>query len=345
MEKRAERLRNPRGLAMGIDSQALDAQINEKRAKEQAAKEADRIEKLKLQEIDRVLEEAAKEERQRKEYEKQKMKEDWRIAQEEITAKKSIVFKQVDPESCGTGACQTFAGEDPGHDERAKMQKAQMRRWTQEQLAEKAYRQQKQKEDEDNYAQYVHTLDYMLGETQQEQQEMRRKTNLDFARANKEQADEVMRKKAAEREHLLKMDKEEISSTMSLGLMLEDVSEAVVNDHGKIARRDHFKGFTTEQKQKIIRENEMLLKEQREAERKEKLREAIVSNQQLMANRELEKIVTEQAIRKEMERKELVSKLKEQMDEQTSKKSQSRADRFGTIDLDGGSLFSKFNGR
>ena len=41
LQKREERLRNPRSVVMGIDSNALDSQIADKRCRESAQKEAD----------------------------------------------------------------------------------------------------------------------------------------------------------------------------------------------------------------------------------------------------------------------------------------------------------------
>eukprot|EP01041_Mallomonas_annulata_P009338 gene9338-19381_t len=341
LKRQQERIRNPRNLAMGIDSKFLDSQVSEQRSKEAALKEDARLERLNMLEMERLMEEAALEERNMKDFQKLKLIEEWKKSQSETAEKNVKVHEIYDPSASGTSSCQTFDGEDPGQVDRSKLQKAQMKRWIQEQLAEKAYKQAKEKEDEHLYSQYMDTMGNLLSASQAEEAENRRQMKLEFARANREMADEVIRRKTEERSKKFKNDAEEISATLSLNMMLEDVNSAVVNEHGKIARRDHFKGFTSEQRQKIHNENMQAIQRKKDAERLEKMRDSEVDRQQAIAMRSLEKAVESDNLRKQQERREALEGIRQQMDEQSTRRATNRAERLVGIDAEN-SMFSKF---
>jgi len=341
LQKVNERNSNP-GRSM-IDPGALDAQVNEKRQKAIMAREADKRERAKIDEVERILEEAALEEKRMKAVMSQQMREDWMNRQSVSTGRKTRVIDPVVPENCGASACQAFIGEDSNCKDRQRLQKAQMRRWIEEQIREKDEKKRKEKEEDDKYFQYIKFLDGALGDSSQEEAEAHRRQQIELARANKELADEIAKKKADEREQELNMNEDEISATMSLSFMLEDVGSALADGNGKVARVDHFKGFTTEQKQKIYKDNIAQVAKQREEERMEKERQAQMEAQAIQAARAREKALVSQQMKLETERKQLMAQqMKAQMEEQASKRAASKADRFGSIDAAEGSLFSKF---
>ena len=90
------------------------------------------------------MEAAAEEERQMQKYYKDELKKSW---------ENSIENKHVDrvpefqPEKFGPSSFQRFSGEDPNRQDRIRQQKAQMKRWVQEQAAEKAFDRYQQTEE------------------------------------------------------------------------------------------------------------------------------------------------------------------------------------------------------
>jgi len=344
IQKANARITNP--LNPVFDPAALDAQIQEKRQKQIMAREAGKLERQRIDEVERILEEAALEEKKMKQIMAQQLREDYLKTRSEVSSggRKIRSIDPVVPENCGASACQAFIGEDPNCKDRQRLQKAQMRRWVEQQVAEKEERKRKEKEEEYRYFQYIKMLDDCMGSDSGEKAELERRKQLELAQKNKEMADELARKKAEERDKELHMNEDEISATMSLDIMLEDAS-SVVADNGKIARPDHFKGFTTEQRQKIYKDNQTQLAKQRAAERMEKERMAQIEAQAMQVARQQEKALAVASMRKEMERKQFMAdQLKVQADEQASKKAASKADRFGSIEGES-SMFSKFNGQ
>ena len=75
-------------------------------------------------------------------------------------------------------------------------------------------------------------------------------------------AEERKAQRAYNREEESKMDMNDIASTFSSSLMVEDVHTGV-DEAGHVVRRDAFKGFSSEQRRKAYEENLLLIKQKR----------------------------------------------------------------------------------
>lgn len=143
------------------------------------------LEGMRLQEIDRVLEQHAEEERQQKAYHIQSLKSSW---EEATSLKKSLQSKQapIDLERVGISAAQVFDGEDRTKDQRITAQKEQMRRWIQEQVAEKAYNRDADREEADTYANFLRSVDEIRASAEMEEKELKASIKADVNWHNSE---------------------------------------------------------------------------------------------------------------------------------------------------------------
>jgi len=324
---------------MGLDTESLDSQVAEHQSKILERKRADVEDRLRNEAIDRILESAMKEENQIRFQQMQELKRDW-LALSERKKSEILGNDPIDLDSCGPGAAQKFAGEDRFCHERSRHQKEQMRRWIQEKLAENAYQEAKEKEATVNYASYIRTMDEILSASHAEEKEMQRKILRDTADYNNHIAMEKARKKAEDRQIQLQQSADEISATMSLSLMVENVGEGVT-ENGKILRRDAFKGFSSQQRKKAMEENLEQIRLKREAEALEKRSEDEYARQQYLTKLALDKAFAEEEARKEQDKLERLAFLKKQMEEQSNMRTQSKNARFGSVDPND-SLYAKF---
>ena len=156
-ELRRQRFLDARTRVIGVDVDALDAQVAEMTQRKADGKEAERVERLRQLEIERVLEAAAQEERMMREYNQAEIKKAW---EQSIAYKKSVVPESdPDPRFSGTSAAQNFAGNDPNKQARIHAQQAQMRQWIQEQVAEKAFLSQLDKDGSKSYSDMLKAIE------------------------------------------------------------------------------------------------------------------------------------------------------------------------------------------
>jgi DNA polymerase III alpha subunit (gram-positive type) len=173
-EQRRLRYLNAKARMMGLDVATLDQQVAEKQRMKQNEREADRFERTQAMEIERILAQSMEEERKMKEYQMNQMRNDWDRA---IQLKKTQAAEPKGPDfdnaQCGPSAALRFSGEDTNRFDRLKQQKDQMRRWIQEQVAEKAQLKHLQQEDEMSYAEMLKAIDEIRANTEREEKELR----------------------------------------------------------------------------------------------------------------------------------------------------------------------------
>lgn len=125
-------------------------------------------------EIERILEQAMEEEKQMKEFQMNTMKKDWENA---VQARRSKAAEpsvpDFDPANCGPAAALKFSGEDGNRYDRLRLQKEQMRRWIQEQVAEKAQLAHLRKEEDMSYGDMIKAIDEIRENTEREERELR----------------------------------------------------------------------------------------------------------------------------------------------------------------------------
>jgi len=163
---RTDRFLNARVRTMGIDKEGLDKQIAEKEAAREAERQADLDQAAYDQQIFRILEANEEARKAEKMAGLLQLKAD---LQEHAALPKNTCDKggtTIDAENCGTSAAQYFAGEDKGQGERKRLQQAQMRQWTLQQMAEKAARTNEELEDDMRYTQYLNAVNDMREQIQ-----------------------------------------------------------------------------------------------------------------------------------------------------------------------------------
>lgn len=334
--QRQERIRNPRALAMGIDTASLGLQVSERRAKEEEARHLARLEKLRIDETCRLLEIAAAEEQALKLKLNEKLKEEWK---ETALIKKNTVPEPVYDGPPGVGACQSFYGEDNGQKERIRLQKEQMKRWVQEQVAEKAAKTAKEKNDEFEYAAYISAVDEVLENSEENEELKRKENNRRMAQENLRLAEEKRRKEREAKALSEKMNYDEIETVLHSDMMSENVDVAL-DENGKVKRTDLFRGYTKEQRAQALEENKYLLQQKRQQEEQAKRQAAEEARAEAFATRRLEAAIAREEELKAQQSRERAAKIKEQAFEQSVKRKDEHNARFGSIDDE--SVFGKF---
>lgn len=246
------------------------------------------VSELRYQEIDRALEAAAEEDRQLRAIQIEQMKASW---EESISTKKTLQatarnVPDYDFSRLSVSSAQLLDGQDESRGLRSKAQKDQMRRWIQEQIAEKAGVREMEREEEGRYAEMLQIIGEMRDASEKEEADMR-KMLLD--KANRENEEVCQRClsiifislhlllshaialqlvllsqsiKQKQKEEWDKLSAAEKSKFSSLDLFDEDSGRAM-DASGRVIRKDMFKGFTIAQKKRIFQENERVLQQKR----------------------------------------------------------------------------------
>lgn len=194
-EQRRQRILNAKTRIMGLDVQTLDQQVLEKQRLKAQEKETEKFERMLLvylsfrfsyvligiqaMEIERILAEADEEERQMKAFQMTQIKQSWEDTLSQQKAQDKVLDDRIDfdYDGCGPAAALRFAGEDTYRSERTRAQKEQMRRWVQEQLAEKAQLRHLQKQEDMTYAEMIKAIDEIRLQTELEEKKLRQYIN------------------------------------------------------------------------------------------------------------------------------------------------------------------------
>ena len=126
-------------------------------------------------EIERILAASLEEERQMKDYQMRELKKSWEdAARHRSTLKAQPRGADFDPDNSGPASLQVFSGEDTKRVERQSQQKEQMRKWIQEQIAEKAYLSKVRRDEDMSYADMIKAIDEIRAATEKEEYDMRK---------------------------------------------------------------------------------------------------------------------------------------------------------------------------
>lgn len=330
--KRTERfLSSAKQRTVGVDVDALDAQVAEVQGNRQKLIESDRYEKLRQQQIERIYESAAQQEKEMRDQQMQQLKKSW---EESISSKRNNSAPSVldfDRDRSGKSSVQIMDGEDVTKNERTIAQKNQMRQWIQEQIAEKAYRAEMEARDNTARHQQMVIIDQMREAAEEEDKKLRRSNRLQINSHN----EQIRLKKVEDSSQQLaqweEQSLEEKLSLTSLDLFNEDPS-AAMGDSGRIVRKDMFKGYTEAQKRRIFQENDAHAQVKRERELAEKQRQRDWDMQQILLSRAMEQAHFEDRQRQQETRMEHARTLRQQAEEQSQKKEIMRKEKFGKIE-------------
>jgi len=332
MNKRRLRIMNAKVRIIGLDVDALDAQVAEKKQNHANKLESDRFEKAQAMEIDRLLTASLEEERQMKEYQMNMLKQSWADAANERQYEKSKPRgRDFDPDNCGSASLQKFSGEDANRFQRLKLQKDQMRKWIQEQIAEKSYLNKIRQDDDMTYAEMIKAIDEIRAATEKEEMEMRKyiqdsykRSNLDLAKIQKSRINDWNRMN--------------IDSATSLTAFDEDKGVAM-DSNGRIIRVDMFKGFTDEQKRRLFQDNEDLIRHKNAMRDRERRHDYDWAVQQDMSLRAMELAEYEEKCMRDNQKEERLAYLRQQIDQQNNAKRDWNKTKYGEI---GSGFFESF---
>jgi hypothetical protein len=324
-EARRNRFLSPRARTIGVDVNSLNEQVSDSKNKLKQIEIEKKLDVMRNREIDLIMESIEHEQRKMKQFYMEEVKKSWEISKTEkkdcITPKKFV----TSPDICGPAACQKFAGEDPTREDRIREQKKQMRQWVQEKVGEIAQIKERSKEDEDNYNQLLKAVDKLREEAEDEEKKMREHLNRYVVEENK-----VLAKEQEEK----RRQWNKIGPSMNGRNILSDLDDNVVPkvvDGSKIAHKDAFRGLTKAQQYMILKQNDDLVEQKREAERQHKMKENEFNKHQSHVLRAMDLIRLEEERLKAEENASRVAELKMQADEHKKRSLMSKKDQFGAV--------------
>lgn len=323
------KFRDHRQRTIGIDKDALDAQVAEKRRLAEEEKKNSLMEKQRALEIDYLMETAAQEEMQMRKKYMEDVKRDWenaRLHREECDRRDSEADLNF-----SKSVLSKFGGEDVLRKERAKAQKEQLRRWTQEELDEKAYRRQQEQDRERAYADMIRVIEDIRAATEEEEEQMRKEYVHTISQSNKEIA-------AYHAEKMARWRAEQAVPLKALPIT-DEIIELPMDSTGRIIRKDMFKGFTQAQKNKILLDNENMKAYKRAMAEQERQDEENWHQEQLYQQRVMAQAEAEEKLLRQTLREEQARVLAQQVQEAEERRAKEKQDRYGGITNE---FFSKF---
>lgn len=276
-KERTVRFMNARERQIGIHKDSLDIQVREKEnarlkelhEKEQEAEYMNSVIKFAEQE-----EIAAKEERQRQLDDVKQT-----LMSQKMMPKNNAIKKgtPIDLETCTASSIQRFSGEDLGFHSRKLEQQKELQSWCSSSIQNLKDRQLNEMNEKQEYADYVLKEDYMRTLMAREEEDQKKRLLIEIKDDNLRQA----RENKMKREQQLQREKEqksaEVSHAMNEPFLTEDteqvhkkISSSAVCSNGSIEtsesgrghfRPDHYKGFTKDQIQYLLSQNETILRE------------------------------------------------------------------------------------
>jgi hypothetical protein len=326
---RRDRFLDARKRIIGVDVEALDAQVAEKRQLQSDNFDEDVLERLKAQEIDRILEEAKQEELQMRAYQQAEIKRSWEDAIKLRSAIKATPEPYLDPAKAGPSAAQNFAGSDPSRGERARNQKTQMRNWVQEQINEKAEIAAREKASADSYAQMLKMVEQIRDASDKEEAEMK-----DYLRKSVKESNNLLIAAKQNRQDISDAEwntltREQKANAASINL--RENEQIAMDASGRITRRDAFRGYTDAQKRRIIQENEALLQRKREEQASGNRDEDIWVQQMRIQTQAMEVAQYAEQQMRESETKLNLEVLKQQIALQQKRRADGKVSRFGSV--------------
>ena len=227
---------------------------------------------------------------------------------------------------------QTFAGEDSLRGERISLQREQMRRWTQEQVSEKAINKYMENEERMQYAELLKTIDRVREESEQEEAAMANMAKKIQVMENGKVIDEKRSRKEKERQ-------DHLDDRVGLIMDLSEDQAVAMDEYGRIVNKSAFRGFTEGQRTKLLLENEALRKLKQQAIDAEAQYDQDWAFQQQQASRAMEEAAYEEMSLRRAENEKHLKVIAEQQRAERERKANADKNRFGSI---GNGFFSDF---
>jgi hypothetical protein len=185
-EKRRLRFLNAKERSIGVDVAALDAQICERAASAEVDAEVEKLERMRFQEVEKLLESVAEEEKKLRSYQSQELKASWDDAMKRKKEQSKIKDTIFDINQVGQAAAQSFVGEDVDRKSRLSEQKKQFAKWSTEKILETKQRFMDEKKEEESYHAMVQEVNNLRGQNEVEEKALRRAMLTDQNEKNEE---------------------------------------------------------------------------------------------------------------------------------------------------------------
>lgn len=273
MSQRAERLKDPKVRKMGIDREALDAQVREKESLRRLEKERDDYYDRQALLMDRhacalqqevnAIRAAREKELQdyRQTFQKKELRREWDLNDPEAKRKELPARVGDEDPRNGPSSLQKFEGEDLDYAARRAAQQRQQREWAQQQVNEKLAKKWMEQERDRAFDDRNEETNFRLHEMEQKIAEQRRLMEKNVAEFNRALAEQQRREAVRAKEEDDRLGLEEIAYQMDSDFLNE--RETVVGGLGTTVRSDRYKGLSDKQQTQFRAEQDEQLRELR----------------------------------------------------------------------------------
>ncbi|KAG5510350.1 hypothetical protein JKF63_07679 [Porcisia hertigi] len=258
MSQRAERLKDPKVRKMGIDREALDAQVREKEALRQLEKERDdyydrqallmdRHACALQQEVNSIRAAREKElQDYRQTFQKKELGREWDLNDPQARRKELPARVGDNDPRNGASSLQKFEGEDLDYPARKAAQQLQQRQWAQQQVNEKLAKKWMEQERDRTFDDLNEEVNYRLYEVERKVADQRRLMEKNGADFNRALAEQQRREAVRAKEEDTRLGLEEMAYQMNSDFLNE--RESVVSELGTKVLAERYKGMTDSQK-------------------------------------------------------------------------------------------------
>ncbi|XP_066257088.1 RIB43A-like with coiled-coils protein 2 [Euwallacea similis] len=272
-EERKKRLFNPKLRLIGIDTEALKSQVDQRKRLNLEEKRIDRIfedQSKKADQIAVALDQKEKEERKklqkeindfRKNFQKPEDRREFDLNDPRYLKKQLPCRVDDEDPRLGLSSAQKFEGEDLVSDQRQKLQKKQFRAWLDQQLLEKEQAENERKMAELAYKAAVIAQDQRALELDNLEKVCRKKLDEAATRYNLALAEEKYKINSKKKQQTAEDNSAEIYNALTSDLLTEnpEVSQSNMGPGKKIASL--YKGMSDDEKLQIRQEQLLQIQE------------------------------------------------------------------------------------
>jgi len=258
---------------MGVDTNALDIQVEEKKRRKAAEAAAEQAYANSISQIKNLLEERNLMDNEEAIEEAIKTRAVWDVQQQQTTERSTFDLndpnelkkrpKWTDADVVGPSSMRRFAGEDLFAGDRKKIQASQMKDWCTQIESEKRIKKEKEKQEMLRHSNYLMQVDQIRNEMNKIECEQRMSDNFKTAETNAQLVEMRKAERQAEKEQNILLNKMQSDKIQNDPMLCESRSQGKSVIEGRV-RRDHWKGMTVSQLQAIQAENYQVILEKQD---------------------------------------------------------------------------------
>ncbi|NXE28625.1 RIBC2 protein, partial [Ardeotis kori] len=295
--QRQNRIFNPRVRIIGVDKDALDAQVKDRKIQEAAEKAWNEELANEMKQNDKIICMLEKQQKRdvrninkaisefQKNFQRPETRHEFDLSDPQALKKdKPARLSDSDPR-CTVSGLQKFVGEDLNYDQRMKFQKEQLREWCLQQQRDWKNALADQKFADDLHDKNRIELDRKTMEQQRKEEENRRAACAATKDFNRTQAAELAERKKLEKYQKMKDDMDEISNLLQGDLLSENPEQAVSSFGRHRVITDRWKGMNQDQLMAIRYSQQQQVLEKTRLKEEERRRDAEWDRQAIQAAR------------------------------------------------------------